>query len=73
MFGIRRSAFTVLFGLFILAPVFAYGGLVKGRVTGVPANTSFSINDSNGKEIHKTPSVTPSIRATISETSRTYL
>ena len=57
MFGIRRSAFTVLFGLFILAPVFAYGGLVKGTVTGVPANTSFSIKDSSGKVIKKSVSI----------------
>lgn len=57
MFGIRRPAFTVLFGLLILAPGFAYGGLVKGRVTGVPANTSFSIKDSSGKEIKRSVSI----------------
>ena len=57
MFGIRRSAFTVLFGLFILVPIFAYGGLVKGKVEGVPANTSFSIKDSSGKVIKKSVSI----------------
>ena len=57
MFGIRRPAFTALFGLFILVPVFAYGGLVKGRVTGVSANTSFSIEDSSGKVIKKSVSI----------------
>ena len=57
MFGIRRSAVTVLFVLFVLVPVFAYGGLVKGRVTGVPANSSFSITDSSGKVIKKSVSI----------------
>ncbi len=53
MFGIQRPALTVLFGLFILVPVIAYGGLVKGKAKGVPANSSFSIKDSSGKEIKK--------------------
>lgn len=57
MFSIRRPAFTVLLGLLILVPVFAYGGLVKGRATGVPANTSFSIEDSSGKEIKESVSI----------------
>ena len=57
MFGIRRSAFTVLSGLFILVPVLAYGGLVKGKVTGVSANTSFSIKNSNGEVIKKSVSI----------------
>ena len=54
MFGIRRAALIAAICLFGLVPVTGSADLVTGRVTGIPANSTFVIEGNNLKRIVST-------------------